>query len=701
MASIARAAALRVPVTLWVLLLVCAIAHASTCSTCDNEPEDNELLQVREAGMSETKVEVNIKENISGTSSPDSLSFRVVPVNSIRPTFFKARPKKVVVTMFGAGTRAAVGATGQLRALNAMGLLKEVDEVITAWGGSLATSIFAYAKGKTKEELLGSETAESLGSLDMATIEKPPGGILGRAVSPLFYYLAWAIGLGVPPREGLEVALAGNWLCEFNLNGKLPNYTLTSLFTSPFGVRLCGDGFAKHQVWTTSKKRLQWIKERNPDLDVTDALTLNGNLKSINIVSTLFSPQGYKPNGTSFVTMRMGPDFCGSPYYADQQNVDYEPFNESAPRLKDVVVGGGLVETFACLSTKPPKSPFEQAGRRKGFTEAEMEDGGVFSLQKAIGMSNNDLGLLSVGTNSTAVKSLLAVVAFYGAGVREAGWPFDFPDYSEAFAKDPFLFQSTGNYWPVAGYAKASQGDIGEKSYYVGQGGSVEGAGLIEAIRGSADCVVALTSKQFPLEDPGDVDYCTVPSKFTDNPSLLILPVDEGGPPLGLVQAFYEYFGIAVSGELFEVSFDYSNNQIFDTSLLFSLFCDAQKLKKAGKPVMVYREYTTLKNQHWGIEAGKRVKIVFSWVEKTSNWEAQLPNETQQAINDGKFDSLGNKRGFPYLRSLNGTSLPPGLPPIGGDIAALTAGQANLYASLAEWSLRQNEDMLKTCMGVP
>lgn len=27
----------------------------------------------------------------------------------------------------------------------------QADEVITAWGGSLATSIFAYAKGKTKE----------------------------------------------------------------------------------------------------------------------------------------------------------------------------------------------------------------------------------------------------------------------------------------------------------------------------------------------------------------------------------------------------------------------------------------------------------------------------------------------------------------------------------------------------------------------
>lgn len=692
MASIARAAALRVPVTLWMLFLVYAIARASTCSTCDNEPEDNELLQVREAGMSETKVEVNIKENTSGTSSPDSLSFRVIPVNLIRPTFFKARPKKVVVTMFGAGTRAAVGATGQLRALNAMGLLKEADEVITAWGGSLATSIFAYAKGKTKEELLGNETAESLGSLDMATIQKPPGGILGRAVSPLFPYIAWAVGLGVPPREGLEAALGGNWLCPFNLNGKLPNYKLASLF-----ARLCGDGLAKHQVWTTSKKRLQWIKERNPDLDVTDALTLNGNLKSINIISTLFSPQGYKPNGTSFVTMRMGPDFCGSPYYADQQNVDYEPFNESAPLLKDVVVGGGLVETFACLSTKPPKSPFEQAGRRKGFTEAEMEDGGVFSLQKAIGMSNNDLGLLGVTPNGTALPSLLAGVKVYGGIVRDFGWPSDFPDYSEAFAKDPYLFQSTGNYWPVAGYAKASQGDIGEKSYYVGQGGSVEGAGLIEAIRGGADCVLALTNTQYPLEDPGDVDFCAVPSKFTDNPSLLIVPADEGGPPLGIVQSFYEYFGLAVPGKLFEFTFDYSNNQIFDTSLLFSLFCDAQKLKKDGKPVVVYREYTTLKNRHWGIEAGKRVKIVFSWVEKSSNWEEQLPNETQQAINNGTFDSVGNRRGFPYLRSLNGTSIPPPA----GDIAALAAGQANLYASLAEWSLRQNEDKLKTCMGVP
>ena len=43
-----------------------------------------------------------------------------------------------------------------------------------------------------------------------------------------------------------------------------------------------------------------------------------------------------------------------------------------------------------------------------------------------------------------------------------------------------------------------------------------------------------------------------VPSKFTDNPSLLIVPADEGGPPLGIVQSFYEYFGLAVPGKLFE-----------------------------------------------------------------------------------------------------------------------------------------------------
>lgn len=128
---------------------------------------------------------------------------------------------------------------------------------------------------------------------------------------------------------------------------------------------------------------------------------------------------------------------------------------------------------------------------------------------------------------------------------------------------------------------------------------------------------------------------------------------------------------------------DYSNNHVFETSEIFSLFCRAQELRDAGDATVVYRKYTTLENRHWGIQAGKKIKVVFVWTEKTVKWELQLPDKTQAAINSGAYDSPGTA-GFPYL----GTFSPK---PDGSDFTAVLPEQGNLYASLTEWSLRQNQ----------
>ena len=107
---------------------------------------------------------------------------------------------------------------------------------------------------------------------------------------------------------------------------------------------------------------------------------------------------------------------------------------------------------------------------------------------------------------------------------------------------------------------------------------------------------------------------------------------------------------------------------------------------------MVDREFITLQNDHWGIQAGRRVHVVFVWSEKALKWEQQLPQETQDAINNGDFNSPntpGFARGFPYLGTF-------GPKPDGSDLAALSPEQANLYASLTEWSLRQNQAKAKT-----
>eukprot|EP00438_Fugacium_kawagutii_P033333 Skav204219 [mRNA] locus=scaffold1550:17139:17723:- [translate_table: standard] len=133
--------------------------------------------------------------------------------------------------------------------------------------------------------------------------------------------------------------------------------------------------------------------------------------------------------------------------------------------------------------------------------------------------------------------------------------------------------------------------------------------------------------------------------------------------------------------------YEYSNNQVFDKSELLPLLCEAQELLAAGKAVVVSRTYTTLENKFWGIDAGHHVNVVFVWTELSTDWVNELPAETQQSLANGDFDSPSNIVGdwpFPFLLSLNGA-------PDGQDFTALSPGQANLYASLTEWTLRQSE----------
>lgn len=553
------------------------------------------------------------------------------------------------------------GTTGQLRAMHSMDLLKEVDQVVAMSGSTWSTAIFAFAKGFSVKDLLGKDTANSLNRLTLKKLKTPNGKILERAASDLTPFVAVAAQpiFAVPPHKLFEVALGGNFLCPFGLNGELPN-------------GLCSNS-NKNQVWTTSDKRLDSIKQRNPHLDLSDALVMNKNLKSLVVQSTLLAPVGYNPNGSRMVSTRFSADFSGSPYYADQQNVDFEPWNTSLSPLKDVVVGGGVVESFAFMSTLPPESPRRpRRPARRGLAEAELEDEGILSLQQAVGISSSILAMVGVSSPQFVIDSFIKPLASIN-------------NYTEEFLQDPYLFAPRRKYWPVARLAKGIDGDIGEKTYYVGDGFSIDSAGLLEAIRGGAECAVVLVNNGWPIEDKGTVDFCNVPEPILANPLLLL------GTPLGLQQSIYDYFGIALPDTILRAGLDYSNNHVFETSEIFSLFCRAQELRDAGDATVVYRKYTTLENRHWGIQAGKKIKVVFVWTEKTVKWELQLPDKTQAAINSGAYDSPGTA-GFPYL----GTFSPK---PDGSDFTAVLPEQGNLYASLTEWSLRQNQEKLQKCMG--
>lgn len=95
------------------------------------------------------------------------------------------------------------------------------------------------------KELLGEETFGSLSSLDLAKLAVANGEILKRAASdlaPYVFFASQATTFGLPADKIYEVALAGNFLCPFGLNGQIP----------PFQTQgLCGN-LNRNQVWTRS-----------------------------------------------------------------------------------------------------------------------------------------------------------------------------------------------------------------------------------------------------------------------------------------------------------------------------------------------------------------------------------------------------------------------------------------------------------------
>ena len=137
----------------------------------------------------------------------------------------------------------------------------------------------------------------------------------------------------------------------------------------------------------------------------------------------------------------------------------------------------------------------------------------------------------------------------------------------------------------------------------------MDNGGLPEAIRSGAKCSILLLNNIRPIDTTVVGDWCNVPDVVKQNPLALL-----GPPALGFPErdaALYDYFGVFLQlgdATLKTIGFDFTNNQLFETHLIYDLFCEATNLTAQGKPAVVHKTYTTIKNKHWGIKAGTEVR---------------------------------------------------------------------------------------------
>jgi len=465
------------------------------------------------------------------------ITAKVAPVNKVHPVFPGDQGRVVTgLAISGGGSRSLSSALGQLRALHQLGLLEGLDALSTVSGGTWAASIYMFADAEP-DTLLGGPTDPA--KLDMAELGRtpPPLGAVGTT---------WT-GTIALRLKALGVPLKLLWIS-----------TVAEAILQPFGLG-----------------RLDTFMAASKLANETFLTPRPGRPRNFIMSGTVEAPEGCAASAESVVSLQMSPDYTGSPFYPNDTTVSYEVASGvSRPPLRNVLIGGGLVETFAFGSEQPMDG---QSGDQDMHGQAPV---GPFSLARAVGIS-------SAAFAAEASKAVGTLV-------------------------DPQI-----NIWPVT--SAAHPGPQPAMSYQLGDGANQENTGLLALLQRGASKVAVMINTYAPLDTK--VDFCEAPADFDCT---------------GLVSYdMADKFGYYSPGSV-TMAFD-TNNQIFDKRDLLPLLCELGKLRKAGKPLAVRETLMLVENTWWGIEGGRAVDVAFVLLDKSEEFESRLPADTQAKLKSGSM----------------------------------------------------------------
>ncbi|CAE7660161.1 unnamed protein product [Symbiodinium sp. CCMP2456] len=269
----------RVFSSLAISVIVLAAEPPQQCNGACAEGDEVQFLHIKENG----------KDN---KNSADSVVFKVSPVNGEKNSLL-SKGVKTSVVLGGGGNPQAAREVGYLRALNQMGLLDGIDQMVETAG--LVTAPLLYAKGLTLDELLGPPTEPA--NLTLSSVATASGSkILEVMTYPIGWSIAHTVFASAPSFGGpvsnadfFESVIALNYLCPFGLNGKLPAPGFSALgenfLATAAGVlgadkvpplpADCSQHLSnKNQVWALDEAHLQRMASQNPTLDMEGNLTI-------------------------------------------------------------------------------------------------------------------------------------------------------------------------------------------------------------------------------------------------------------------------------------------------------------------------------------------------------------------------------------------------------------------------------------------
>jgi len=151
-----------------------------------------------------------------------------------------------------------------------------------------------------------------------------------------------------------------------------------------------------------------------------------------------------------------------------------------------------------------------------------------------------------------------------------------------------------------------------------------------------------------------------------------------------VVDQLFSLFGYGMDDQT--QGFFNSHNQVFQKAALLPIVQKIAGLKKQGKPAVIRETLEVLPNKYWGIKGGYNMTLVLIYLETVQDFQDQLPAETRQEIARGSEGAFAN---FPIYHTNNNNGL---------NTLDLTAAQVNLLAAQAEYSVMQNEGLIKQFM---
>lgn len=390
----------------------------------------------------------------------------------------------------------------------------------------------------------------------------------------------------------------------------------------PFGLA------NRSQFMAANEESLQEILRRNPSLS-SDQFQVPNPLRPKTYImgGTILAPVGLLATETSAVSLQMSPDYTGSPFYPKDSLVPYKGQDN-----REFLVGGGFVESFAFGGSAPSSAQGQMGGEA-----VEMEaPPTAFSLADAIGIS------------SAAFASVLV----------NAGWLTSAASFVIGHEAEEYL--PVKDVWPVTSNKFSTWRPA--LKYQLGDGAEVDNTGMMALLQRKVPKIVAVFGTNRELAE--DIDFC--------DGNVLRLSLKNK-----VSNDLLDKFGYVAENPGEYLIY----NQVFHSDDLTKLLCKFEKKRKSGEALVVQQDMEVLANSKWGIEGNWRVSVIFVYLNSCKRFTVNLPPETLQEVEKGRWGRFAN---WPHFKTSSQNS---------GKFTSYTPEQVNLLAAFGEYMIRSNTEM--------